>query len=85
MSGATATSFFETWQTYQKVVAANYMYHSEITADIERLFRTQLGTRQFSLLDLAAAMRRRSRPFCRAWRLRIIKRRSLGSCARPRG
>ncbi len=52
MSGAAAASFFDTWQTYQKVVAANYMYHSEISADIERLFRTQLGTRQFSLLDL---------------------------------
>ncbi|MGA3302940.1 MAG: class I SAM-dependent methyltransferase [Methylovirgula sp.] len=52
MSGATAASFFDTWQTYQKVVAANYMYHSEISADIERLFRTQLGTRPFSLLDL---------------------------------
>jgi SAM-dependent methyltransferase len=52
MSGATAASFFDTWQTYQKVVAANYMYHTEITADIERLLRTRLGTRPFSLLDL---------------------------------
>lgn len=52
MSDATAASFFQTWQTYQKVVAANYMYHTEIMADIARLLDTGVGGRAFSLLDL---------------------------------
>ena len=41
MSEKSATAFFDTWQTYLKVVAANYMYHLEIKADIERLLRTR--------------------------------------------
>ncbi|HEY1736386.1 MAG TPA: class I SAM-dependent methyltransferase [Methylovirgula sp.] len=52
MTGVAAASFFETWRTYQKVVAANYMYHTEISADIARLFEKELGARPFSLLDL---------------------------------
>ena len=52
MSETSATAFFDTWQTYRKVVAANYMYHIEIQADIERLLRAQFAARQFSFLDL---------------------------------
>lgn len=65
MSGATAANFFQTWQTYQKVVAANYMYHTEIMADIARVLNAGVGGRGFSLLDLgcdagAAAARQRN-------------------------
>jgi SAM-dependent methyltransferase len=52
MSQQSATGFFDTWQTYRKVVAANYMYHIEIAADIERLLQAQSGGRGFSILDL---------------------------------
>ncbi len=52
MSEKSATAFFDTWQTYRKVVAANYMYHVEIKADIERLLRAQFAGRRFSVLDL---------------------------------
>ena len=52
MSEKSATAFFDTWQTYRKVVAANYMYHIEIKADIERLLRARYAGRRFSFLDL---------------------------------
>jgi SAM-dependent methyltransferase len=52
MSEKPAKSFFDTWQTYRKVVAANYMYHIEIMADIERILRTQFAAGRFSFLDL---------------------------------
>ena len=52
MSENSATAFFNTWQTYRKVVAANYMFHEEIKADIERLLRARFAGRRFSFLDL---------------------------------
>lgn len=52
MSEESATAFFDTWQTYRKVVAANYMYHTEIKAHIDRLLRAQFASRRFSFLDL---------------------------------
>ncbi len=52
MSEKSATAFFDTWQTYRKVVAANYMYHLEIKADIERLLHARYAGRRFSFLDL---------------------------------
>lgn len=51
MSDSSATAFFNSWQTYRKVVAANYMYHNEIQADISRLLQAHAGS-GFSLLDL---------------------------------
>jgi SAM-dependent methyltransferase len=52
MPETSPTSFFDSWQTYQKVVAANYMYHREIMADIEVLLRAQFAGRAISVLDL---------------------------------
>lgn len=52
MSDNSATAFFDTWQTYRKVVAANYMYHLEIKADIERMLRARFAGKPFSFLDL---------------------------------
>ncbi|WP_219320502.1 class I SAM-dependent methyltransferase [Methylovirgula sp. HY1] len=52
MAKKSATAFFDTWQTYRKVVAANYMYHVEIQADIERLLRARFGAGKVSFLDL---------------------------------
>jgi len=45
-------SFFDTWDTYQKVVAGNYMFHKEIAAELQRLLRTHFNGRPFSILDL---------------------------------
>jgi SAM-dependent methyltransferase len=52
MSEHSTTAFFDVWQTYRKVVAANYMHHMEIKADIERVLRAQFAGRPFSFLDL---------------------------------
>lgn len=52
MSETSATAFFDTWQTYRKVVAANHMYHMEIKADIAQLLQAQFAGRKFSFLDL---------------------------------
>jgi SAM-dependent methyltransferase len=45
-------SFFDLWQTYQKVVAADYMFHREIGADVRRVLRAQFDRQPFSFLDL---------------------------------
>lgn len=52
MSDTSATAFFDTWQTYRKVVAANYMYHVEIKADIARILQARFAGRPFAFLDL---------------------------------
>jgi hypothetical protein len=45
-------SFFDVWHTYRKVVAANYMHHMEIRAQLEGVLLAQFGSRPFSFLDL---------------------------------
>lgn len=52
MSEHSATAFFDSWHTYGKVVAANYMHHMEIRAHIEGVLRAQFAGRPFSILDL---------------------------------
>lgn len=49
---AGAVSFFETWDTYQKVVASNCMYHREIGATLHEALRSRFDQKPFSLLDL---------------------------------
>jgi SAM-dependent methyltransferase len=47
-----ATQFFvDTWEVYRKLVAANYMFHRELYADVERLL-TPANGQPFTLLDL---------------------------------
>jgi hypothetical protein len=43
---------FDLWDTYQKVVAADYMFHREIGADVRRVLRARTAGQPFSFLDL---------------------------------
>ncbi|PNE10575.1 MAG: methyltransferase type 12, partial [Beijerinckiaceae bacterium] len=52
MSEHSAAAFFDVWHTYRKVVAANYMHHKEIKAQLERVLLAQFASRPFSFLDL---------------------------------
>jgi len=47
-----AAKFFQVWDTYAKVVAANYMFHREIGAAIRAALAARFGARAFSILDL---------------------------------
>lgn len=44
--------FFDLWDIYQKVVAADYMFHREIGADVRRELRARIAGQPFSFLDL---------------------------------
>lgn len=52
MTASEAVRFFHVWDTYAKVVAANYMFHREIGAAIRTALRERFGERPFSILDL---------------------------------
>lgn len=52
MSEPSPASFFDTWNTYHKVVAGDYMFHSEIGAELKSLLRAKFGSRPFTMLDL---------------------------------
>jgi cyclopropane fatty-acyl-phospholipid synthase-like methyltransferase len=60
MTKADAIDFFRAWDTYAKVVAANYMFHRELGQGVRDALRRRFEGRAFSLLDLgcgdAAAM-----------------------------
>jgi SAM-dependent methyltransferase len=47
-----AVGFFQVWDTYAKVVAANYMFHRELGESIRAALRAHFGERSFSMLDL---------------------------------
>ncbi len=49
---AAAVRFFHAWDTYAKVVAANYMFHREIGEAVTEALRARFGERSFSILDL---------------------------------
>lgn len=52
MSGLSPASFFDVWDTYQKVVSGDYMFHREIGAELHKLLHDQFGGRPFTILDL---------------------------------
>lgn len=52
MTEHAAVRFFHAWDTYAKVVAANYMFHKEIGQAIQAALRARFGSRPFSILDL---------------------------------
>lgn len=52
MNEPAAVRFFHVWDTYAKVVAANYMFHREIGEAIKAALRTRFDGRSFSILDL---------------------------------
>lgn len=47
-----AVEFFQVWDTYAKVVAANYMFHREIGEGVKAALKARFGERPFSILDL---------------------------------
>jgi cyclopropane fatty-acyl-phospholipid synthase-like methyltransferase len=49
---AGSVSFFDTWDTYKKVVASNCMFHREIGAKLHEALSGQFNQKPFSLLDL---------------------------------
>jgi cyclopropane fatty-acyl-phospholipid synthase-like methyltransferase len=52
MNQPDALGFFRAWDTYSKVVAANYMFHRELGQGVSDALRQRFGGRPFSLLDL---------------------------------
>jgi SAM-dependent methyltransferase len=50
--GNAASAFVDSWQTYQKVVAANHMFHREIATHLSQLLKARFGARPISFLDL---------------------------------
>ena len=52
ISNPDAIDFFRAWDTYAKVVAANYMFHRELGQGVRDALRRRFEGRSFSLLDL---------------------------------
>ena len=52
MSELLSGSFFDAWDTYQKVVAGDYIFHREIGVEMNRVLRARFDARSFSFLDL---------------------------------
>jgi SAM-dependent methyltransferase len=43
---------FDSWRSYQNIVAANCMFHREIAADLRRILGARFGGKPFAFLDL---------------------------------
>jgi ubiquinone/menaquinone biosynthesis C-methylase UbiE len=52
MTGPAAVRFFHAWDTYAKVVAANYMFHRELSEAVKSVLESRFDGRPFSVLDL---------------------------------
>lgn len=52
MTDAPAIRFFHVWDTYAKVVAANYMFHREIGEGIKAMLAAQFDGAPISIIDL---------------------------------
>ena len=52
MSQSAAENLFALWDTYEKVVAGNYMFHREIAEEITRALSARFDGTAFSILDL---------------------------------
>ncbi len=52
MNENAAVRFFHAWDTYAKVVAANYMFHRELGEAVKSALFEAFGERPFSVLDL---------------------------------
>lgn len=52
MTDNAAVRFFHVWDTYARVVSANYMFHRELGIGVRRAFDTAFGDRAVSVLDL---------------------------------
>jgi SAM-dependent methyltransferase len=52
MTDNAAVRFFHVWDTYAKVVAANYMFHRELGDGVRRALAAAFGEKPVSVLDL---------------------------------
>jgi predicted TPR repeat methyltransferase len=52
MSQSAAENLFVLWDTYEKVVVGNYMFHREIAEEITRALRARFDGTAFPILDL---------------------------------
>jgi len=64
-----AIGFFRAWDTYSKVVAANYMFHRELGQGVSDALHQRFGGRPFSLLDLGCGDAASWRPCSKGCRL----------------
>src|SRR5437016_11269844 len=46
------TRFFQRLESYEKVVAANHMFHREFATQLSRFLNARFGAEPFSFLDL---------------------------------
>jgi SAM-dependent methyltransferase len=66
-------SFFDTWDTYQKVVAGDHMFHREIGAALSQVLRARFGSRPFSIFDLGCGDAATLTPFLEGLSLQRYK------------
>jgi hypothetical protein len=57
MSQSTAENFFALWDTYEKVVASNYMFHREIAEEITRALSVHIGSYATGAVHFDVAVR----------------------------
>jgi hypothetical protein len=60
MSELLSGSFFDAWDTYQKVVAGDYMFHREIGVEMNRVLRARFDARPFPRFGLRRCRRPRA-------------------------
>ncbi len=70
MSRTQAVQFFRAWDTYAKVVAANYMFHRELGEAIKDALRARFLDRPFSVLDLGCGDAATFAPLLQAFKLK---------------
>ncbi|MFY9658087.1 MAG: class I SAM-dependent methyltransferase [Methylocystis sp.] len=68
-----AIDFFRAWDTYAKVVAANYMFHRELGQGVRDALRRRFEGRDFSLLDLGCGDATAIAPLLEALSLKSYK------------
>ncbi|ARN80032.1 class I SAM-dependent methyltransferase [Methylocystis bryophila] len=68
-----AIDFFRAWDTYAKVVAANYMFHRELGQAVRDALRRRFEGRAFSLLDLGCGDASAMAPLLDGLRLKSYK------------
>jgi hypothetical protein len=80
MTEHSSGSFFDAWDTYQKVVAGDYMFHREIGAELKRVLHALFGGRSFSILDLGCGDAATLAPLLGGWRSSDTR---AWTCRRP--
>lgn len=81
MNEPAAVRFFHVWDTYAKVVAANYMFHREIGEAVRDALRARFGERSFSVLDLGCGDAATFAPLLEGFALKSYKGADLSEAA----